>query len=625
MDGLTVQTPQSPEVGETNSNRYFSGGGGGSSGEGTTMIDATASPITSSGSAPAPAQPGMNYFTNNNNDCNNYSNINGGGGSDGGSAAKTNGNSFSFFGLLLNNNNNDNNDNNNNTNNFGGTDNGLFDPQNNSFMGYAEDKTAQHAEQSSSLLPRVPSSNSVERIDPKRVDDILSKELMQMSFEQRSNIQEEVHGVRNAMDEAFPVETPDLLTSSLMDLHRHLAEIPLSQKLAWSEAQSLPVTYIRHADFELRFLRCELFDSHKAATRLVQFVDMVKDYFGPVALQRPPRLDDFDAEEIDVMKVGALMQVLPFRDRSGRKILACVGDFGLQNKYRTRCRIYVYMFFVATDDVDTQRNGVVIIIWPGPEDMKLSSPNRMEHVEGNRIFEAVPMRVCSMHFCFRDTPLYRLIKAGLVMMLGEQKTRFRLLVGEDLELRYDIMGYGIPMDLIPITDTGTVKTKNLKDWMKVRKVIEQGIVQPPPIDCPATHDVVFGYGKAFTMHPGNVMYRGLLEEYCEEHRVATTLDAKKKITWRIVEDVEQRGGRFLQWDKRGWWSPFLDRKEIRSKVAVTLKDHTRRVLARQHVTNNSSSTLKFERQDGKKRKRESVGIKDQHKRGIFECEGCEGR
>ena len=244
-----------------------------------------------------------------------------GGGGGGGELAKTNGNGFSFFGLVLNNNDS------NGTDNYGGTD-------TNGMLGAQSD-----ADQSGgNSLQRVPSSNSVDRIDPKRVDDILSKELMQMSFQQRSNIQEEVHGVRNAMDEAFPVETPDLLTSSLMELHRHLAEIPLSQKVAWSEAQSLPVTYIRDADFELRFLRCELFDSRKAAMRLVQFVDMVKDYFGPVALQRPPRLDDFDAEEIDVMKVGTLMQVLPFRDRSGRKILACVGDFGLQNIYRTRVR-----------------------------------------------------------------------------------------------------------------------------------------------------------------------------------------------------------------------------------------------------------------------------------------------
>jgi hypothetical protein len=284
-----------------------------------------------------------------------------------------------------------------------------------------------------------------------------------------------------------------------------------------------------------------------------------------------------------------------------------------------QCRIYVYMFLVGTEDVDTQRNGIVIVIWPGSADVRFSTPNSKEHVEGYRIFASVPMRVCCMHFCFRDQPIYRLMKAGLVLMLGEQKTRFRLLVGEDVELRYDIMGYGIPMDLIPITDTGTVKTKNLRDWLKVRKVIEQDSVKPTPIDCPATHDVVYGYGKAFTMHPGNVMYRGLLEEYCEEHRDAKTLEGKKMITWKIVEEVENKGGRFLLWDKRGWWTPFNDRKEIRLKVAVTLKDHTRRVMARQNVTNNASSTLKFERQDGKKRKREAIAADDQQKRGMFVC------
>jgi hypothetical protein len=191
------------------------------------------------------------------------------------------------------------------------------------------------------------SSKSSERPDPSKVDDILSKEMMQMSFQERSKIQEEVHGVRNVMEDAFPVETPQLLQSALIDLHRCLAQMPLQQKLAWSEAHSLPVTYVRDTDFELRFLRCELFDAVKAAVRLVSFVDMVKDYFGPIALQRPPRLDDFEAEEMDAMKVGTLLQVLPFRDRSGRKIFTCVGDFGLQIEYRTRvswvCACFVFL------------------------------------------------------------------------------------------------------------------------------------------------------------------------------------------------------------------------------------------------------------------------------------------
>ena len=175
------------------------------------------------------------------------------------------------------------------------------------------------------------------RIDPKMVDDILSKELMQLSFQERSRIQEEVHGVRNVMVDVVPVETPEMIQSSIAELHENLAQIPFHEKVAWTEAQSLPVTYIRGEDFELRFLRCELFDAKKAAARLVQFVDLIKDYFGPIAFQRPPQLDDFEADELDAMKVGTIMQILPFRDRSGRKVLTCVGDFGLQmENYRSR-------------------------------------------------------------------------------------------------------------------------------------------------------------------------------------------------------------------------------------------------------------------------------------------------
>lgn len=310
-----------------------------------------------------------------------------------------------------------------------------------------------------------------------------------------------------------------------------------------------------------------------------------------------------------------------FAVRGCSTIVPTVLTIDLFSLVSSQCRIYTYFFLAATDDVETQRKGVVIVIWPGPADVRFSFPNSKEHVEGSRIFDTVPMRVCSLHFCFRDTPLFFSFKAILVLILGDQKTRLRLLVGEDMELRYELMGYGVPIDLIPITDSGTVKTKNLKDWIKVRKAIEQGNIDPKPIECPETYDVVFGYGKAFTMHPGNVLYRGLLEQYCEEHKQAKTLQAKKAITWSIVEEIENKGGRFLLWDKRGWWAPFKNRNDIRSKVAVTLKDHTRRVMARSNLTDNTSSTLKFERQDGKKRKRDSISPSDQERRGLFLCGG----
>ena len=85
------------------------------------------------------------------------------------------------------------------------------------------------------------------------------------------------------------------------------------------------------------------------------------------------------------------------------------------------------MFYVVTDDVETQRRGVVFVIWPGPtNDLQLSFPDKKEHVTGARIFSSCPIRIAAIHFCIRDGPVATMIKAGLTLMMGEEnRSRIR--------------------------------------------------------------------------------------------------------------------------------------------------------------------------------------------------------
>ncbi|KAL3929378.1 MAG: hypothetical protein SGARI_004765, partial [Bacillariaceae sp.] len=159
------------------------------------------------------------------------------------------------------------------------------------------------------------------------VDEWLSRDLNQMSFQDRNKVYEEIHGVANLC----PEETPELLHRSLKELERALEAIPAHKKTAFQEAQRLAAapavastststspsgshdrlyhyhqmgnslsasvapqstSYINDADFRLLFLRTEFFDAQKAADRLVKFLDLIKTYYGVVALQRPIRLSD---------------------------------------------------------------------------------------------------------------------------------------------------------------------------------------------------------------------------------------------------------------------------------------------------------------------------------------------
>jgi hypothetical protein len=171
--------------------------------------------------------------------------------------------------------------------------------------------------------------------DPKEVDDMLSRELRQLSFQKRSVIQEEMHGVRDAA----VGETPEMIQKALHDLSHELDEvIPDAEKMAYLQARRLSSSYVMDADFRLRFLRSELFDAPKAARKIVGFLDLLREYFGDFALQRPIRITDLGKDAMDVLRAGQTMQMLPFRDRSGRRIYTVVADFGLQYDYDTRVR-----------------------------------------------------------------------------------------------------------------------------------------------------------------------------------------------------------------------------------------------------------------------------------------------
>jgi hypothetical protein len=266
-------------------------------------------------------------------------------------------------------------------------------------------------------------------------------------------------------------------------------------------------------------------------------------------------------------------------------------------------KFFIYFWGVASEDVETQQRGLISLFWPEEHNF----PDKREALEAERVFAAVPIRITALHQCTPNTAVFQLTKAVIILSLDvETRTRMKFHTDDDVETTYQLMTYGIPVDLIPRTGTGKIKTKNHQQWIKMRKVIEES-KKEAPIECPGLNDVVFRFGKSYLSHPGNATFRGLIEANFGEHTEATNNDTKVAVTWRIVEDIERRGGRFLVWDQRGWWKVTTDRAQIRSKVAVSLKEHKKRVSAKTNVQYISSSTYQFERQYGGKRKRAEDG------------------
>ena len=172
--------------------------------------------------------------------------------------------------------------------------------------------------------------------DPSAFDNLLAEEMNNLSFRDRNDLQEEIHGVRCLAIE----ETPELVKKALSQLAYEIDKrTPDSQKTAYliSQQQTKEIpeqqrilqelhaleplpqhTYVNDDEFRLRFLRCELFDIKKSAARMLCFLDLVLELFGEYALRRPIRLSDFSKEEMQQWRKGRY-QLMPNRDRSGRR------------------------------------------------------------------------------------------------------------------------------------------------------------------------------------------------------------------------------------------------------------------------------------------------------------------
>mmetsp|Transcript_34152 Transcript_34152/g.80387 ORF Transcript_34152/g.80387 Transcript_34152/m.80387 type:complete len:501 (-) Transcript_34152:227-1729(-) len=486
----------------------------------------------------------------------------------------------------------------------------------------------------------------------KALDDLIAQDFGRLSFHDRNAINDEMHGVASLA----PEETPEMVASALLQLDSDIKSIPYkpafdrsqqwnalsptgnidcTRKVHSYNKESLCTgtvsTYVNTCDFRMRFLRAELFDTKKAALRLVKFLELVMELYDgdEELLRRPIGLSDLKTkDEKDFLKLGT-QQLLPFRDRSGRRVIAMVPDLGLnQPTVRFRGKIFLYLWFVTSDNEETQKKGVVLVSWPRiPENRTNIGPYVPPHDGPSywlKFVDSVPVRICAFHLCKCNHSAVHFLKllffcVGSVMR-NNHRIRMKIHTGDRTEISYQLLGYGIPVDLLPLTDSGKIKTKNFFLWLKVRKALEDSrcvdenaaykplsrIFCGNNIECPGLNDVIFRSGKNHMSHPGNVMFQGLIESKHAEHCVAHQ-DDKATITWWVVNQVELKGGRFLEWNNQGMWSQILDRAQIRSKVSSCFRTFRRKLNAFKNRQEMDSCTSDFESQDGNKRRKTGGG------------------
>lgn len=455
--------------------------------------------------------------------------------------------------------------------------------------------------------------------EPKEVDTLLSKELLQLSLNDRNALEEEIHGVRNLA----PEESPELLAVSLREMAIVLDRddiIPRHEKQAYLRSLRIPRTYIHGDNFRLRFLRESLFDVVKAAKQMVRFLELACFLFGDHLLQRPIRMSDFNKKESQFIRNGNI-QFLPFRDRSGRRVGIFVNPapydhdtnedlLGQSHVDRVRhgkiwltAKLFLYMNWVAGDDVDTQRKGLVWIIWFDLS-FKIVTSSKMSGFADTRFSatELQSVRSTVIHLCVPDTPFHRLCAAVIKLKNGSSaRMRMKVHYGESVELLYKLQSYGIPTEHIPISFSGTIKTGYIKQWARAREAQESPMYLELAndfrdiIECPQLNDVLFRQGISLIGNPGNARVRTLIEEMHKEQAGSQShKQVKLKRREMVLDIIEQVGksSRFLVWNEGGWWNEIPDREHLILKIEYLIKEVRKsKREARQTVNLNSSTSI----------------------------------
>lgn len=498
------------------------------------------------------------------------------------------------------------------------------------------------------------------------VTNIISRELLKLTYNDRNAIYEEMHGVRClAVD-----ETPELLTRALLEFQNQLDRIPAIKKEAYAEilrlkqlkqieiikaaataatstatsvpppvppiAESAACSFIDDEAFRLRFLRCELFDVRKAAIRFVNYLNLAYELWGGVALTRQIRITDFTKSEMRFFRKG-YYQILPYRDRAGRRVITLMGGMGLDINSIENTKCFFYVRDAATrDSIESQRKGVVFVgdvsAWKelGTTDTTSTSTDSTSSSSDDdgsssfqfpsnifamtkKVISSVPTRMVAIHNCWPDTPKFRLLNMLYVVNSSSGSNylmRILSQVGNELEMRYTLKGYGIPVHLFPLTETGGIKVKYFNEWTKIRKMLEEGEQkelknkkkrqqqQRQPVssddlrrivECPGLNDVVFRQGTPSMKNPGNVIFRDMmithLEEYFDQHQYYEEQHHQQPehvlvfCNWLIANIENHRGGHFLEWDKGlNVWVRMKDRERLKNKVAISFRDTTKRFI-----------------------------------------------
>ena len=183
-------------------------------------------------------------------------------------------------------------------------------------------------------------------VDVKTIVETTSRELLQLTHEERMRLQEEIHG---ASSMAVPEDNddPQFVQRCLQQFGVEVDAVPNGDpvKVSFNRAvhEIRNPRYVTDRRMWLKFLRATFFQPPAAVRRFMEFLNLMSSYFGDDALVRPVQFNDLTDIEVKLFKEGET-QILNGRDPLGRRAMAHVGGFVTDTTYTATHRIRIALY-----------------------------------------------------------------------------------------------------------------------------------------------------------------------------------------------------------------------------------------------------------------------------------------
>jgi hypothetical protein len=131
--------------------------------------------------------------------------------------------------------------------------------------------------------------NDIEEVDVEAVSNLLAREMRQLSLKEQYHINQDVNG----MNILASIEPFELSSMGLEALDKQLGRTD-GDHHCYRLAEEMRSNMIKEEEFRLKFLRAERFDPVKAATRIENYLKILRQNFGDESMRRPIKLTDLD-------------------------------------------------------------------------------------------------------------------------------------------------------------------------------------------------------------------------------------------------------------------------------------------------------------------------------------------